>query len=130
MRRLADSLALADAVSGGRNSVAEEGQFAAEDSVEIGFVGRVDGDEALAFLLIELLFFEHADFVVCGVHAPIFDIDVEFGQVEIRVNGVAVEDSVSLVVAVCDVVGGEPVGDEAFAVGLDEPASLGGDGFA
>ncbi len=121
---------LADAVSGGWNGVAEEGEFAAEESVQMRLVWRVDGNEAFPFLLVELLFLEHADFVVRSVHAPVFDVYVEFRQVEIRADGMAVEDAVALIISVVDVVGDEPVGDDALAIGLDEGAGFGGDGFA
>src|SRR5258708_6672686 len=39
------------------------------------------------------------------------------------------ENAEAFVVAVSNAVGGEPVGDEAFAIGLDECAGPGGDGF-
>lgn len=84
----ADSLALADAgnlrvavagvrrgamIDPGRWSVgwdreSEEGELGTEDGVEAGLVGRIEGNHALALLLVELLLLEHADLVVGGIH--------------------------------------------------------------
>src|SRR5438876_11061131 len=89
----------------------------------------MERDEALALLLIELLFLQHADFVIGGIHTPILDIDVKFGKVEVRADGVSAKDAEALVVAVSDVMGGEPVGDDAFAIGLDQSSAFGSDGF-
>src|SRR5437660_342591 len=89
----------------------------------------MERDEALALLLVELLFLQHADFVIGGIHTPILDIDVEFGKVEVRADGVSAKDAEALVVAVGDVVGGEPIGDDAFAIGLDQSSGFGNDGF-
>ena len=71
-------------------------------------------------MLVELLLFEHADFVFGCVHSPIFDKDIEFRQVEIRSHGVAAENAIALVVAVGDVMRAEPVGEHSLAVRLDE----------
>src|SRR2546425_6196520 len=89
----------------------------------------MEGDEALALLLIKLLFLQHADFVIGGIHTPILDIDVEFGNVEVRADCVSTKDAEALVVAVGDVMGGEPIGDNAFAIGLDESSGFSSDGF-
>ena len=80
-------------------------------------------------MLLELLLFEHADFVFGCVHAPVFDIDIEFRQVEIRSHGVAAENAIAFVVAVGDVVRAEPVGEHSLVVRLDEGPGLCGDGF-
>jgi len=51
-------------------------------------------------LLLELLFFKHAKFVIGGVHAPILNIEIKFGQVEIGADGVDTEDAVALIAAI------------------------------
>lgn len=80
-------------------------------------------------MLVELLLFEHANFVIGCVHAPVFDIDIEFRQVEIRPHGVAAENAIAFVVTVGDVVRAEPVGEHSLAMRLDEGAGFCGDGF-
>jgi hypothetical protein len=62
-----------------------------KQGVEARFIGGVDGYEALALLLVEMLLFEHAEFEVGCVHSRVFDRDIEFRQVEIRPHGVAAE---------------------------------------
>src|SRR5205085_8355426 len=84
---------------------------------------------ALALLLVELLFFQHADFVIGGVHAPILDVDVKLGEVEVRPDGMSTEDAEPFVVAISDAVAGQPIGDEPFASGLDKSSGFGRDGF-
>ena len=100
-----------------------------EQGIEFGFVRRVDGDESFALLLVKLLFLEHTDLVVGGVHAPVFDVNIQLGQIEVRADGVAVEDAIAFVVAVGDVVRGEPIRNKALAVRLHQGAGLGGDRF-
>src|SRR6266436_4965053 len=86
-------------------------------------------DEPLAFPLVELLLFQHADFVFGGVHAPILDVDVELGEVEVGSDGMSAQDAKAFVVAVGNAMSGKPVSDEAFAIGPDESAGPGSDGF-
>src|SRR5438093_242071 len=109
--------------------VAEKSELSAKDAVEARFVRREDRDYALALLLVEVLFLQHANFVVCRIQAPVLNIDVQFWQIEVGANGVSVENAEPFVVAESGAVGGEPVGDETLAIGLHEGSGLGSDGF-
>src|SRR5438105_2623325 len=51
------------------------------------------------------------------------------GEVEVGTDGVSAEDSEPFVVAISDAVSGKPVGNESFAIGLDESSVFGGDAF-
>ena len=107
--------------------MAEEGKFHAQDRIQTRLVRGIDRDEAFALLLIKLLFLEHADFVFRGIHAPVLEIDIEFREIEIGTHGVAAENPEALVVAIGEVAGGQPVGDQAFAVGLHRGTRFGDD---
>ena len=109
--------------------MAEQPQLGAKDDIEARFVRRMKRDEAFAFLLVKLLLFQHSDFVVSGVHAPILDVDVQLGQVEVGADGVSAEDSEPFVVAISDAVGDKPVGNQSFAIGLNQRSGFGGNGF-
>src|SRR5678815_1549479 len=93
------------------NMKTKESKFVAQDPIEPGLVLWMKEDQALAFLLVKLLFFVHADFVFGGVHAPVFDVEVEFGQEEVWADGVSGQDTELFVIAVSDTVRGEPVCD-------------------
>lgn len=71
-------------------------------------------------LLVELLLEEHADLVVCGVQAPVLDVDVVTGQVEVRAHGISLDDLEFVVVSIFKSVGGQPVGDASFALRLHD----------
>jgi len=71
-------------------------------------------------LLVEFFLFKHSDLIVKCIHAPILNIQVVFGQVEVGANGVAFNNSEAVVVAVGDLVRVQPFGDLSFAVGLYE----------
>ena len=105
----------------------EEGKLGREHRVEMELVDREERDQALSLLLVELLFFEHPDLVVGGVHAPVLDIQVQLRQVEVRPDRGAVENAEALVVTEGDAVGGQPIGDEPFALRLDQRAAARGD---
>ena len=67
--------------------------------VERGEIVWIDGDQAFAFLLIEHAFLVHAHVVLRGVESPVFDVDIEFGQVEVGTDLEFRDDAVLVVVA-------------------------------
>ena len=52
-------------------------EFCEESGAHGRFVGGVERDEFFALLLVEFLFFEHANFVIGRIHSPIFNIEVK-----------------------------------------------------
>jgi len=65
------------------DGVSEQAEFRRQHGVESWQILRINRNQALAFLLIEHLFFVHAHFVLRRVHAPVFDIDIQFRQIKI-----------------------------------------------
>jgi len=68
--------------------------------IQLGKVLRVDRYEALSLLLVEGLLFVHAHLVLGCVESPILDVDVQFGQIEVRADLKLRDDAVFVVVAV------------------------------
>src|SRR2546423_15518895 len=109
--------------------IAEESELCTEDGIKARLVRRNNRDKALALLLVKLLFFEHADFVIGGVHAPILDVEIELRQIEVRAHSVTTQDAEAFVVPIGNPLGGQPVSNETLAVRLDEGTGPGDDGF-
>ena len=107
----------------------EQRKFRAQHSVQMRFVGRIQRNEALAFLLIELLLFQHPDFVVGRFPSPNTQCKYRTPAGKSPQHGMAAEDAETFIVAVRYAMNREPIRDQAFAVGLNNRAGEGRNRF-
>ena len=89
-------------------------EFFAERLVEAGLVGRIERNQFFPGFLIEVLLKIHARFVARRIESPVFDIDIELGEIKVGADLKPLQNAQASIIAIVDPGMRQPVGNLFF----------------